>query len=76
MLDLLPETKSRLAVAEGIFGTFYYHLRRPDEYFGLCGDRVMHTSIPISAWGTQTHIKERWCSRCEAIARKVEGGQK
>lgn len=72
-LDLLPETKECFRVAEGIHGTFYYHLRRPDDHFGLCGDRVMHTSIPVSAWGARTdHIKERWCSRCEGAASEIE----
>lgn len=75
MLDLLPETKARFGVAEGIHGTWYYHLRRPDDHFGLCGDRVMYTSIPVSAWGTRTHIKERWCSRCEKAARDIEANQ-
>lgn len=62
-------TERALLVAEGIHGTFYYHMRRGlHEHFALCGDQVMHTRIPLSAWGTVTHIKERWCSRCAARA--------
>jgi len=61
-----------LKVAEGIHGTFYYHLQRPFVQFGLCGDRVMGTNIPISAWGTKTHVNERWCSRCEKALREIE----
>lgn len=72
MLEIQQDTKAHLRVAEGIHGTFYYHLRRPDDHFGLCGDRVMHTSIPVSAWGSRTHLKERWCSRCEKAAREIE----
>lgn len=72
MLDLLQATKDKLRVAEGIHGTFYYHLRTPDAHRGLCGDKVMPTSIPVSAWGTVTHIKERWCSRCAAAAKQLE----
>jgi len=67
-----------LEVAEGIHGTFYYHLwKRPERGSGgtaLCGDRVMVTGIPRSAWGTTTdlgQIKERWCSRCKAIADRM-----
>lgn len=71
-LKIREDTKARLEVAEGIYGTWYYHLRQPLAYVGLCGDSVMHTSIPISAWGTRTHINERWCSRCAKEARKLE----
>lgn len=71
-LLLTSRTKDQLRVAEGIFGTFYYHLRHPRAYFGLCGDRVMFTSIPVSAWGTKTHIEERWCSRCAKIAEGLD----
>lgn len=72
MLDIREDTKSRLRVAEGISGNFYYHLRRPDDHFGLCGDRVMRTSIPVSAWGTKSHLNERWCSRCATTAVEIE----
>ena len=72
MLDIREDTKAKVEVAEGIYGTWYYHLRKPLTYVGLCGDRVMHTSIPVSAWGMRTHINERWCSRCEKAAREFE----
>jgi hypothetical protein len=73
-LDITERTKARFKVAEGINGTFYYHLQHFNSHFGLCGDRVMHTSIPLSAWGSKTHINERWCSRCESIAKEIENG--
>jgi hypothetical protein len=76
MLEIEQRTKDRLRVAEGVLGTFYYHLRLPEDRFGLCGDRVMHTSIPVSAWGTRTHVPERWCSRCEKAARELETTKK
>jgi len=63
--------KTQFNVAEGIYGTFYYHLRVSDEPFALCGDRIMHTSIPFSAWGTTTHVKERWCSRCANLEKEI-----
>jgi hypothetical protein len=63
---------TKYEVAEGIYGTFYYHLRCPSDHFGLCGDRVMHTGIPVSAWGTETHVNERWCSRCKKIAGEIK----
>lgn len=72
MLDLLPATKDKLRVAEGVHGTFYYHLHNPKAHRGLCGDKVMYTSIPVSAWGTVTHIHERWCSRCVTAAKQLE----
>jgi len=74
MLDLREDTKSRLRVLEGIHGTWHYHLG-PKELrvpTSLCGDVVMTTSMPVSAWGTKTHINERWCSRCAAKAAELE----
>jgi hypothetical protein len=72
MLDLLPATKARLSVAEGINGYFRYHLRAPDSTYALCGAQVMRTSIPVAAWGTQTHIGEKWCQKCADMARTLE----
>lgn len=51
---------------EGIHGTFYYHYSI-DGKTALCGDKVMPTRIPESAWGTRTHLNERYCSRCASI---------
>jgi len=64
--------RADLRVAESIHGTYYYHLRRDADHFGLCGDRVMHTSIPVSAWGTRGHLNERWCTRCANISRTLK----
>jgi hypothetical protein len=51
---------------EGINGTFYYHVSI-DGKKGLCGDEVMQTGIPLSAWGTKGNLNERYCTRCATI---------
>src|SRR3990167_551705 len=58
-------------VTEGVESTWHYHLSEPRdgrETWALCGARVMNTTIPISAWGTVGHLRERWCSFCETEA--------
>lgn len=65
-------TKPTVLVAEGISSTWHYHLRNPGSFKALCGAQVMGTSIPVSAWGTKTHINEHWCSKCKGIAEKVQ----
>jgi len=66
-----PSEQAVLSVAEGIHGTWYYHLWvQPKNSSGgkaLCGAQVMVTSIPMSAWGTRTHLNERWCSLCKKL---------
>lgn len=65
-----------LRVVEGIAGTWFYHLRRAHAEVSLCGAKVMMTGIPVSAWGTKTHLRERWCETCAeaaALARAPEG---
>lgn len=54
-----------LVVKEGVEGTYHYHLAQPHRYVSLCGRRVMHTGIPVSAWGTKTHLNEKWCPDCK-----------
>ena len=54
-----------LIVTEGVEGTWHYHLSRDrdgKETSALCGARVMHTSVPIEAWGRVGHLHERWCN--------------
>lgn len=60
-----------LKVVEGVEGYWHYHLSetgisgRP----ALCGNkRVMHTEIPLSTWGTKSHLNEKYCSECEKKA--------
>lgn len=52
-------------VKEGIEGYYRYHLALPDHHTALCGRLVMHTGIPLSAWGTKTHLNEKWCEKCK-----------
>jgi hypothetical protein len=75
MLDIRQDTKAKFRVVEGISGHWHYHLA-PWTTAGiptaLCSARVMATSIPVSAWGTQTHLGEKWCANCEQKAREFE----
>jgi hypothetical protein len=75
MLGIQEDTKALYRISEGISGTWFYHLE-PKTSAGiptaLCGARVMRTSVPVSAWGTRTHLKERWCQECADHARQAE----
>jgi len=56
--------EKKYVVKEGVEGMYRYHLAQRHLWVSLCGARVMQTSIPVSAWGTKTHIGEKWCSTC------------
>jgi hypothetical protein len=57
---------------EGIHGTWYYHLSDASGQRALCGDEVMPTGIPETAWGVRTeHLKERYCTRCAKIRQEA-----
>ena len=63
-----PVVQEGMKVAEGIMGTFHYHLaEHAESRMSLCGVSVMPTNIPLAAWGTRTHLNERWCSYCESL---------
>lgn len=66
-----------LEVSEGIAGTWFYHLSDgPNKAFSMCGARVMVTNVPLSAWGHVSHLKERWCKKCERhLPGRVEQGK-
>ena len=56
------------SVREGICGTFFYHIALNGKC--LCGNKdTMPTSIPLDSWGVRTHLKERYCKKCEEILR-------
>lgn len=60
-------------VAEGIAGTWHYHVRdvslpNPLSQPAPCGARVMQTEVHLSSWGFVGHLKERWCAVCAAHA--------
>lgn len=63
-----------IEIAEGIAGTWFYHLRRSGENYGLCGAKVMLSYAPLDAWGMRTHLGERWCSLCSEL--RVERPEK
>lgn len=57
-------------VCESVQSTYFYHINDPyDRTRPICGlDRtMMHTEIPLAAWGTKTHLNERWCKECKRI---------
>lgn len=61
-------------VVEGVESTFRYHLCRSDQspVMSLCGRATMHTQCPLSAWGTVTHLREKWCEDCWKIKESEE----
>lgn len=70
-----------IEVVEGIHGTWHYHLRDTDSndrekynkfMASLCGRDVMRCNLPIKAWGTVTHLKERYCEQCWKIYQSQE----
>lgn len=58
-----------LRLAEGIHGTWFYHLTRdPRSIRSLCGEQTMYTGCPLSSWGYRGHLNERYCKECEKLA--------
>lgn len=60
-----------LVVTEGVESTWHYHLsyaKNGKDTRALCGAQVMNTQIPLSAWGTVGHLRERWCKKCKEEA--------
>ncbi len=72
-----------LIISETESSTFHYHLRRlsPEgpQYGGgsnlvaLCGKKLgWDTRILLAAWGSESHLKEYWCSQCAGIGNSNE----
>lgn len=59
---------SALRVTEGIHGTWFYHLTNDKDSESLCGERTMHSGMPLSSWGYRGHLNERYCLDCETLA--------
>lgn len=66
-----------MRIAEGISGTWHYHLRDEDDSkpnaakLALCGAAVMQTQIPLEYWDKTPpnyHLPEKWCATCERLA--------
>ena len=67
----ITKVRQAMKIVEGVEGFWHYHLARDGEKKALCGnERVMETSIPLSAWNSTPkdyHIPEKWCKECEAV---------
>lgn len=66
-----------LRVTEGVSGLWHYHLSRPGEYLGLCGARVMNSSLALSDWKlarNSDHMPKSatYCAKCDAARPKAE----
>lgn len=62
-------SSDELEVTEGSHGYWHYHLStQASPYRGLCGAKVMHTSIRLADWGVPfgEHFPKRptWCAEC------------
>ena len=57
-------------IRESIHGNFYYHIALDDN--PLCSEEyTMITSIPIKAWGTVSHLHERYCKKCDKLFKEI-----
>jgi hypothetical protein len=62
-------SSGELSVGEGVLGHWHYHLHSPGKSTqALCGSPIMPTGISVQAWGIKTHLNERYCVECAAIA--------
>ena len=69
----------KLIISETASAVWNYHLREvqdgQEKYGGgagdaLCGRKLgWDTEIPLSVYGTKSHIPEHWCKKCLEIAR-------
>ncbi len=51
---------------------FEFHLSRAREPSrSLCGVDVESTQIPAYFYGVDSAIEGRWCTRCEALSKRV-----
>ena len=70
---LVVSTQAQYKVCESIASNYSYHLQLDNRTRSICGKPVMHTAIPLSAWGHVGELKERWCEEC---ANKMRRGHK
>lgn len=60
-----------MKIVEGVMGYYHYHLSESGKNGSkaICGyyQNMMQTSIPLPAWGTKSHLKEKWCEQCWEI---------
>lgn len=57
-------------VVETVAGMWFYHLRVDGDRRTLCGrGDVMSTEVPLSAWGSESHLPtQKWCKTCKVVA--------
>lgn len=66
-----------LRVVEGIEGTWHYHMSvKKNGTESLCGRRTMHCYLPLHAWGTKTHLNERYCEECRKLSCLIGSSEK
>ncbi len=57
-------------IRESIHGNWYYHIALDGK--PLCGEKyTMVTMLSINSWGIVSHLKERYCKKCEELAKGV-----
>jgi hypothetical protein len=56
-----------LRVVESTTCSRSYHLRVGDDGKTLCGIEAVPTAIPVTSWGTVSHVRERWCKYCAEL---------
>jgi len=68
--------KNSLHITEGVESLWHYHLSEDGvNSVALCGAHTMDTSLRLDMWGYKGQLKEKYCSKCEEIAKtkmKVE----
>ncbi len=67
MIEFLDKS---IRIVEGVESVWVYHLAKDKK--ALCGKQgIMETKIPLNTWGMKSHIGEKYCRKCEDIARNL-----
>ena len=62
--EVLPAT-----MAEGIAGTWHYHVSDNGGRRGLCNKPTMHSEAPLNTWGFKPeHMPSSYCIECATVA--------
>lgn len=60
ILSIFEKPKDSIIVTEGVESTWHYHLSYQSKFSkSLCGITVMHTSLPLDAWGYGNTFKRK-----------------
>lgn len=72
----MTDISKAMSITEGIEGYYNYHLCSDGKTSkALCGAATMQTYVPLSAWGTISHLNESWCKKCKAMTLKEAGNE-